>query len=213
MEKKTLSLSSLSPLNKFPLPRFRTKIEEIQQRKEEELKSLKLHNQKLQQELQSTNQGFLELKGQLQSGQKEHELALQTLQDQVACQSAESQEQVETILSENDALRTNLAALEQIQTSKTQEMNLMREQVAALGDELQQRQNEKEALAAQRDDFNTQLQESLRGNTRLMEQVQELRQEKERLLQELDEVRKVSLIAANRLIWGWCEEQPAFTYS
>ncbi|KAG8129810.1 hypothetical protein E2320_016529 [Naja naja] len=111
---------------------------------------------------------------------------------QVACQSAESQEQVETILSENDALRTNLAALEQIQTSKTQEMNLMREQVAALGDELQQRQNEKEALAAQRDDLNTQLQESLRGNTRLMEQVQELVQEKERLLQELDEVRKVS---------------------
>ncbi|XP_034289944.1 GRIP1-associated protein 1 isoform X3 [Pantherophis guttatus] len=139
----------------------RTKIEEIQQRKEEELKSLQVRNQKLQQELQSTNQGFLELKDQLQSGQKEHELALQTLQDQ-------------------------------IQTSKTQEMNLMREQVAALGDELQQRQNEKEALAAQRDDLNTQLQESLRGSTRFMEQVQELRQEKERLLQELDEVRKTA---------------------
>uniref|UniRef100_U3FCJ7 GRIP1-associated protein 1 n=2 Tax=Micrurus TaxID=8634 RepID=U3FCJ7_MICFL len=139
----------------------RTKIEEIQQRKEEELKSLQVRNQKLQQELQSTNQSFLELKDQLQSGKKEHELALQTLQDQ-------------------------------IQTSKTQEMNLMREQVAALGDELQQRQNEKEALAAQQDDLNTQLQESLRGNTRLMEQVQELVQEKERLLQELDEVRKTA---------------------
>lgn len=36
---------------------------------------------------------------------------------QVACQSAESQEQVETILSENDALRTNLAALEQVPDS------------------------------------------------------------------------------------------------
>ncbi|XP_058027825.1 GRIP1-associated protein 1 isoform X2 [Ahaetulla prasina] len=139
----------------------RTKIEEIQQRKEEELKSLQIRNQKLQQELQSTNQGFLELKDQLQTGQKEHELALRTLQDQ-------------------------------IQTSKTQEMNLMREQVAALGDELQQRQNEKEALAAQRDDLNTQLQESLRGSTRLTDQVQELRQEKERLLQELDEVRKTA---------------------
>ncbi|XP_063150212.1 GRIP1-associated protein 1 isoform X2 [Candoia aspera] len=170
----------------------RTKIEEIQQRKEEELKSLQVRNQKLQQELQTTNQGFLELKDQLQSCQKEHELALRTLQDQVACQSAESQEQVETILSENDALRTNLAALEQIQTSKTQEMNLMREQVAAFGDELQQCQNEKEALAAQRDDLNTQLQESLRGNTRLLEQVQELGQEKERLSQELDEVRKTA---------------------
>ncbi|XP_039221779.1 GRIP1-associated protein 1-like isoform X2 [Crotalus tigris] len=139
----------------------RTKIEEIQQRKEEELKSLQVRNQKLQQELQTTNQGFLELKDQLQSCQKENELALQTLQDQ-------------------------------IQTSKTQEMNLMREQVAALGDELQQRLNEKEALAAQWDDLNTQLQESLRGNARLMEQVQELGQEKERLLQELDEVRKTA---------------------
>ncbi|XP_061470249.1 GRIP1-associated protein 1 isoform X1 [Rhineura floridana] len=170
----------------------RTKIEEIQQRKEEELKSLQVRNQKLQQELQTANQGSSELKGQLQSRRKEHEVALQALQDQVACQSAESQEQVETILTENDALRTNLAALEQIQTSKTQEMNLLRDQVAALGAELQQCQSEKEALAAQREDLNTQLQESLRANTRLLEQLQELGQEKERLLQDLDETRKTA---------------------
>ncbi|KAJ7317515.1 hypothetical protein JRQ81_003677 [Phrynocephalus forsythii] len=170
----------------------RTKIEEIQQRKDDELKSLQMRNQKLQQELQVANQGFSDLKGQLQSRRKEHEVALQALQDQVACQSAESQEQVETILSENDALRTNLAALEQIQTSKTQEMNLLRDQAAALGAELQQQQSEKEALAAQRDDLNTQLQESLRANTRLVEQLQELGQEKERLLQELEEARKTA---------------------
>ncbi|XP_066470225.1 GRIP1-associated protein 1 isoform X1 [Tiliqua scincoides] len=170
----------------------RTKIEEIQQRKEDELKSLQIRNQKLQQELQTVNQSFSELKDQLQSRRKEHEVALQALQDQVACQSAESQEQVETILSENDALRTNLAALEQIQTSKTQEMNLMRDQVSALGVELQQRQSEKEVLIAQKDDLNTQLQESLRANTRLLEQLQELGQEKERLLQDLDEARKTA---------------------
>ncbi|XP_077185602.1 GRIP1-associated protein 1 isoform X1 [Paroedura picta] len=168
----------------------RTKIEEIQQRKEDELKSLQSRNQKLQQELQTASQGCSELKDQLQSCRKEHEGALQALQDQVACQSAESQEQVESILSENDALRTSLAALEQIQTSKTQEMNLLRDQAAALGAELQQRQTEKEALAAQRDDLNTQLQESLRANSRLLEQLQELGQEKERLLQDLDEARK-----------------------
>ncbi|XP_061470252.1 GRIP1-associated protein 1 isoform X4 [Rhineura floridana] len=113
----------------------RTKIEEIQQRKEEELKSLQVRNQKLQQELQTANQ---------------------------------------------------------IQTSKTQEMNLLRDQVAALGAELQQCQSEKEALAAQREDLNTQLQESLRANTRLLEQLQELGQEKERLLQDLDETRKTA---------------------
>ncbi|XP_008116590.1 GRIP1-associated protein 1 isoform X2 [Anolis carolinensis] len=139
----------------------RTKIEEIQQRKEEDLKSLQIRNQKLQQELQTANQGFSELKDQLQSRRKEHEVALQALHDQ-------------------------------IQTSKTQEMNLMRDQVATLGAELQQCQNEKETLAAQRDDLNTQLQESLRANTRLLEQLQELGQEKDRLLQDLDETRKTA---------------------
>ncbi|XP_060108695.1 GRIP1-associated protein 1 isoform X1 [Heteronotia binoei] len=170
----------------------RTKIEEIQQRKEDELKAQQARNQKLQQELQTASQGCSELKDQLQSCRKEHDVALQALQDQVACQSAESQEQVESILSENDALRTSLAALEQIQTSKTQEMNLLRDQAATLGAELQQRQSEKEALAAQRDDLNTQLQESLRANSRLLEQLQELGQEKERLLQDLDEARKTA---------------------
>lgn len=37
---------------------------------------------------------------------------------QVACQSAVSQEQVEGMLTENEALRTNLAALEQVQLDK-----------------------------------------------------------------------------------------------
>ncbi|XP_077696263.1 LOW QUALITY PROTEIN: GRIP1-associated protein 1 [Eretmochelys imbricata] len=168
----------------------RTKLAEVQQRRDEELKSLQLRNQKLHQELQAAAQSAAQVQEQLQSRQREHADALHALQDQVACQSAESQEQVETILSENDALRTNLAALEQIQTSKTQELNLLREQSAALGLELQEREREKEALAGQRDDLNTQLQESVRANSRLLEQLQELGQEKEKLLLELEEARK-----------------------
>lgn len=46
----------------------------------------------------------------------------------------------------------------QIQTVKTQEMNLLREQQEALTAELQQRRAEFEALLAQRDDLNVQLQ-------------------------------------------------------
>ncbi|KAM7134265.1 LOW QUALITY PROTEIN: GRIP1-associated protein 1 [Macrochelys suwanniensis] len=168
----------------------RTKLAEVRQRKDEELKSLQLRNQKLHQELQAATQSASEVREQLQSRQREYADALHALQDQVACQSAESQEQVETILSENDALRTNLAALEQIQTSKTQEMNLLREQSAALGLELQQRQSEQEVLAGQRDDLDTQLQESTRANSRLLEQLQQLGQEKEKLLLELEEARK-----------------------
>ncbi|KAL1021167.1 hypothetical protein UPYG_G00009680 [Umbra pygmaea] len=170
----------------------RTKIDEIQQRKEEELKSMNIRILKLEGDLLSANQNVSEMKEQLQSRQKEHELVLHTLKDQVACQSAVSQEHVESILTENDALRTNLAALEQIQTVKTQEMNLLRDQNMALNVELQQKRTEQESFLAQRDDLNSQLQESNRANSRLLEQLTEVGQEKEKLQQELDDTRKTA---------------------
>ncbi|XP_038603962.1 GRIP1-associated protein 1 isoform X2 [Tachyglossus aculeatus] len=137
----------------------RTKIEGLQQQKDEELKALQLRNQKLQQDLQVASQSLVELREQQQSQRKEHEVALQALQDQ-------------------------------IQTAKTQELSLLREQSAGLVAELQQRQSEREALMGQRDDLNSQLQESVRANSRLLEQLQELGQEKEQLLQDLEEARK-----------------------
>ncbi|CAB1336000.1 unnamed protein product [Coregonus sp. 'balchen'] len=170
----------------------RTKIDEIQQRKEEELKSMNIRIQKLQGDLLSASQRDGEMKEQLQSRQKEHELVLHTLRDQIACQSAVSQEQVESILTENDALRTNLVALEQIQTVKTQEMNLLRDQNTALNVELQQRRTEQESFLAQRDDLNSQLQEVNRANSRLLEQLTEMDQWKDRLQQELEEAKKTA---------------------
>ncbi|XP_066436547.1 GRIP1-associated protein 1 isoform X1 [Eleutherodactylus coqui] len=168
----------------------RTKIEEIQQRKEEDLKAANLRSQKLQQDLNAAQQTCAEMKEQIQSLKQDHEKSLQGLQEQVAWQSAESQEQVDNILSENDALRTNLAALEQIQTSRTQELSLLRDQSAALTAELQQQQNEREGLLAQREDLKTQLQESSRANGRLLEQLQEQKQEIQQLQQDLEEARK-----------------------
>ncbi|XP_059188368.1 GRIP1-associated protein 1 isoform X2 [Centropristis striata] len=170
----------------------RTKIDEINQRKEEELKATNLRIQKLQSDVMATNQVTAELREQLQSKDKEHELALHTLKDQVASQSAVSQEQVDNILQENDALRTNLAALEQIQTVKTQEMNLLREQQEALTSELQQRRAEQESLLAQRDDLDSQLQESSFANRKLLEQLTEEGQEKDKLLRDLDEAKKTA---------------------
>ncbi|XP_005477896.1 GRIP1-associated protein 1 isoform X1 [Oreochromis niloticus] len=170
----------------------RTKIDEINQRKEEELKAMNIRVQKLQTDLMAANQTVSELREQLQSKEKEHEVALHTLKDEVASQSAVSQEQVDNILQENDALRTNLAALEQIQTVKTQEMNLLREQQEALTAELQQRRTEQENLLAQRDDLNSQLQESSFANRKLLEQLTEEGQEKDRLLRELDEAKKTA---------------------
>lgn len=46
----------------------------------------------------------------------------------------------------------------QIQTAKTQELNMLREQTAELTAELQQRQTEYEELMGQKDDLNSQLQ-------------------------------------------------------
>uniref|UniRef100_A0AAQ4PD46 GRIP1 associated protein 1 n=1 Tax=Gasterosteus aculeatus aculeatus TaxID=481459 RepID=A0AAQ4PD46_GASAC len=110
---------------------------------------------------------------------------------QAANQSAVSQEQVDNILQENDALRTNLAALEQIQTVKTQEVNLLREQQEALTQELHQRRAEREVMSAQRDDLESQLQESSFASRKLLEQLTEEGQEKEKLLRDLEEAKKV----------------------
>nr|XP_044996607.1 GRIP1-associated protein 1 isoform X2 [Jaculus jaculus] len=82
------------------------------------------------------------------------------------------------------------ALQDQIQTAKTQELNMLREQTTELSAELQQRQAEYEDLMGQKDDLNSQLQESLRANSRLLEQLQETGQEKEQLTQELQEARK-----------------------
>ncbi|XP_038172206.1 GRIP1-associated protein 1 isoform X9 [Arvicola amphibius] len=168
----------------------RNKIEELQQRKEADLKAQLVHTQKLQQELEAANQSLAELRDQRQGERLEHAAALRALQDQVSIQSADAQEQVEGLLAENNALRTSLAALEQIQTAKTQELNTLREQTTELAAELQHRQAEYEDLMGQKDDLNSQLQESLRANSRLLEQLQEMGQEKEQLTQDLQEARK-----------------------
>uniref|UniRef100_A0A8C2BBJ6 GRIP1 associated protein 1 n=1 Tax=Cyprinus carpio TaxID=7962 RepID=A0A8C2BBJ6_CYPCA len=80
----------------------------------------------------------------------------------------------------------------QIQTVKTQELNLLREQNLALNAELQQRHTEQESFLAQKDDLNSQLQESNRANSRLLEQLTELGLEKDKLQQELEEARKTA---------------------
>uniref|UniRef100_A0A9L0SEK9 GRIP1 associated protein 1 n=1 Tax=Equus caballus TaxID=9796 RepID=A0A9L0SEK9_HORSE len=187
LKKKQESFCRLQTEKETLFTDSRNKIEELQQRKEADLKAQLARTQKLQQELEAANQSLAELRDQQQGERLEHAAALRALQDQVSIQNAGAQEQVEGLLAENNALRTNLAALEQIQTSKTQELNMLREQTTGLTAELQQRQTEYEDLMGQKDDLNSQLQESLRANSRLLEQLQEIGQEKEQLTQELQE--------------------------
>ncbi|CAL8279217.1 unnamed protein product [Boreogadus saida] len=139
----------------------RTKIDEINQKKEDDLKSLNLRIQKLQTDLGAANQTMAETREQLLGKEKEHEVALHTLRDQ-------------------------------IQTVKTQEVNLLREQQGALSAELQQRRAEQESLLAQRDDLTSQIQEASFASRRLLEQLSEESQEKERLQRELEDSRKTA---------------------
>ncbi|EGW06096.1 GRIP1-associated protein 1 [Cricetulus griseus] len=191
-EKKLLweQLQGLELSEKLKKKQERNKIEELQQRKEADLKAQLARTEKLQQELEAANQSLAELRDQRQGERLEHAAALRALQDQVSIQSADAQEQVEGLLAENNALRTSLAALEQIHTAKAQELNMLRDQTTELSAELQHRQAEYEDLMGLKDDLNSQLQESLRANNRLLEQLQEMGQEKEQLTQDLHEARK-----------------------
>ncbi|KAJ8372564.1 hypothetical protein AAFF_G00281410 [Aldrovandia affinis] len=95
-------------------------------------------------------------------------------------------DEMRRVKSHNLALKEQVRALTQIredeqrQCLKMQEMNV----------ELQQRQTEQEKLLAQRDDVSAQLQEVNRANSRLLEQLTERGQEKDKLQQELEATRK-----------------------
>uniref|UniRef100_A0A8D0ANU4 GRIP1 associated protein 1 n=1 Tax=Sander lucioperca TaxID=283035 RepID=A0A8D0ANU4_SANLU len=137
----------------------RTKIDEINQRKEEELKATNIRIQKLQSDVMAANQVSPQLHSATE-GKKKY----------------------------SDPFSTSV----KIQTVKTQEMNLLREQQEALSVELQQRRGEQESLLAQRDDLDSQLQESSFANRKLLEQLTEEGQEKEKLLRDLEEAKKTA---------------------
>ncbi|KAM8863774.1 GRIP1-associated protein 1 isoform 3-T3 [Spinachia spinachia] len=139
----------------------RTKIDEINQRKEEELKATNIRIQKLQSDVVAANQTTAELREQIQSRAREHEVLVHTLRDQ-------------------------------IQTVKMQEVNLLREQQEALTQELQQKRAEREVMSAQRDDLESQLQESAFASRKLLEQLTEEGEEKEKLLRDLEEAKKTA---------------------
>ncbi|XP_057685585.1 GRIP1-associated protein 1 isoform X2 [Corythoichthys intestinalis] len=161
LKKKQESFQRLQAEKEVLYNDSRTKIEEINQRKEEELKLMNTRIQKLQSDLTAANQVTAELREKLQTHDKEHQLAVNALKDQ-------------------------------IQTSKMQEVSLLREQQEAQAAELQQSRTEQEKLLAQRDDLDSQLQESNFANRKLLEQLTEEGQEKEKLMREFEESKKTA---------------------
>ncbi|XP_037129214.1 GRIP1-associated protein 1 isoform X2 [Syngnathus acus] len=161
LKKKQESFQRLQAEKEVLYNDSRTKIEEINQKKEEELKLMNTRIQKLQSDLAAANQVTTELRERFQTSDKEHQLAVNALK-------------------------------EKIQASKMQELNLLREQQEAQAAELQQSRAEQEKLLAQRDDLDSQLQESSFANRKLLEQLTEEGQEKDKLLRELEESKKTA---------------------
>ncbi|XP_061841484.1 GRIP1-associated protein 1 isoform X2 [Nerophis lumbriciformis] len=161
LKKKQESFQRLQAEKEVLYNDSRTKIDEINQRRDEEAKATNARAHKLQSDLTTANQAMSELREKLLSNDAKHQLAVNALK-------------------------------EQIQTSKMQEVSLLREQQEARAAELQQSRAEQEKLLAQRDDLDSQLQESSFANRKLLEQLTEEGQEKDKLLRELDETKKIS---------------------
>uniref|UniRef100_A0A3P9JFB6 GRIP1 associated protein 1 n=1 Tax=Oryzias latipes TaxID=8090 RepID=A0A3P9JFB6_ORYLA len=90
LKKKQESFQRLQAEKEVLYNDSRTKIDEINQRKEEELKALNTCMQKLQTDLTGANRTTVELREQLQSRDREHQEALHNLKDQI--QTVKTQE-------------------------------------------------------------------------------------------------------------------------
>ncbi|XP_069799433.1 GRIP1-associated protein 1 isoform X2 [Dendropsophus ebraccatus] len=197
----TLKLATQTEENKL----LRDKISALQG----EISKLQEENTKVSEKLKKKHDSYLRLQTDKEAlyndsrtkieeiqQRKEEELKALTLRNQKLQQDlnaaqqtcTELKEQIQSLKQDHDKALHGLQ--EQIQTSRTQELSLLRDQSAALTAELQQLQNEKEALLTQREDLKTQLQESGRANGRLAEQIQEHKQDIQQLQQDLDEARK-----------------------
>nr|XP_033778841.1 GRIP1-associated protein 1 isoform X3 [Geotrypetes seraphini] len=156
----------------------------------EQLQALELMKQGLQEELSKTSEKLKKKQESFQRLQLEKEALYNDSRTKIDEIQQRKEEELKSLTIRNQKLQQDLQTAQQIQTSKTQEMNLLREQNAELEVELRQQQGEKEGLLVQRDDLQTQLQESVHANSRLLEQLQEQGQEKEKLQQDLEEMRK-----------------------
>ncbi|XP_064415375.1 GRIP1-associated protein 1 isoform X4 [Latimeria chalumnae] len=190
---------------------LKEQLQNLENSKQTELGKLQEELSKLSEKLKKKQESFLRLQTEKETlyndsrtkieeiqQKKEEELKslnirIQRLQMDLHAANQSLSELKEQLQNKQKEHESALQALrDQIQTAKTQEMNLLRDQTVALTVELQQRQSEKEAFIAQRDDLKSQLQEAHRASGRLLEQLQELGQEKERLQQELEETRKTA---------------------
>uniref|UniRef100_S4RU68 GRIP1 associated protein 1 n=1 Tax=Petromyzon marinus TaxID=7757 RepID=S4RU68_PETMA len=193
LKKKQESLLLLQSEKESLYTESRSKLEEVQRRKEEEIGDLNVKMQKVQNELKKAMQDVVELKEQLKKQRQERDEALKAKGDENATQIAQKEEQLGKVRGENEALRTSLTALEQIQTSRTVEINLLKEQNLSLTEEVHQLQLLKSNLVSERESLTSQYQEAAREKARTHDRLQELSAEKVGLQTDLEEASKLAV--------------------
>ncbi|KAJ8395724.1 hypothetical protein AAFF_G00029610 [Aldrovandia affinis] len=170
----------------------------------DEMRRVESHNLALKEQVRALTQmredeqrQCLDMQESQDQATDEYARALGDAQTRLAQKEAELRKAAENHASEAEQLRCRVE--QESRDTHQVEANALRVQLAQLEKSVEQEkaqnqelQTEQEKLLAQRDDVSSQLQEVNRANSRLLEQLTERGQEKDKLQQELEATRKTA---------------------
>ncbi|KAI8511352.1 regulation of modification of synaptic structure [Branchiostoma belcheri] len=193
----------------------------------EQIQSLEVildQNSRLQEDLTAAQRRLQEVEERGAQQVKERDLQLQELTAELSTRSTESKQHVHNVTTENENLRSSLAAMEQqLNSSLTSDLQAMQncpllspfllppstrqtERLnSSLTGDLQSMQTAHNQLVQERDDLRCQLQEGQAANSRLLEQLQQTAEERDQQMQALNE--------ANRTLYHIKPAFPAHSFA
>ncbi|XP_066285082.1 GRIP1-associated protein 1-like isoform X2 [Branchiostoma lanceolatum] len=192
LKKKQESLLQLQEEKEKMYSDNRSSIQDLKSSKEEEVKVIMDQNSRLQEELTAAQQRLQEVQDWGAQQVKERDLQLQELTAELSTRSTESKQHVHNVTTENENLRSSLAAMEQIQGSRREEIDNLQRLNSSLTGDLQAMQTAHNQLVQERDDLRCQLQEGQMANSRLLEQLQQTAEEHDQQMQALNEANRLA---------------------
>ncbi|CAH1266124.1 GRIPAP1, partial [Branchiostoma lanceolatum] len=192
LKKKQESLLQLQEEKEKMYSDNRSSIQDLKSSKEEEVKVIMDQNCRLQEELTAAQQRLQEVQEWGAQQVKERDLQLQELTAELSTRSTESKQHVHNVTTENENLRSSLAAMEQIQGSRREEIDNLQRLNSSLTGDLQAMQTAHNQLVQERDDLRCQLQEGQMANSRLLEQLQQTAEERDQQMQALNEANRLA---------------------
>ncbi|XP_078597836.1 GRIP1-associated protein 1-like isoform X1 [Branchiostoma floridae x Branchiostoma japonicum] len=192
LKKKQESLLQLQEEKEKMYSDNRSSLQELKSSKEVEVKAIMEQNTRLQEEVTAAQQRLQELQEWGAQQVKERDLQLQELTAELSTRSTESKQHVHNVTTENENLRSSLAAMEQIQGSRREEIDNLQRLNSSLTGDLQSMQTAHNQLVQERDDLRCQLQEGQQANSRLLEQLHQTAEERDQQMQALNEANRLA---------------------